>query len=96
VLDLLVDPARPAAGGALLGVAARRTRAAGGVALSALLPPAGPARRALLRAGFVRVPEALHPQVIRFSVRGFGRYADAPELRDARAWWLSWADTDVV
>jgi GNAT superfamily N-acetyltransferase len=96
VLDLLVDPAWPAAGRALVAVAARRTRAAGGVALSALLPPAGATRRALLRAGFVRVPEALHPQVIRFSVRGLGRFAASQELRDARAWRLSWADTDLV
>jgi hypothetical protein len=38
----------------------------------------------------------LHPQVIRFSVRGLGRFAGHPALGDARDWWLSWSDTDVV
>jgi GNAT superfamily N-acetyltransferase len=96
LVDLLVDPADPRAGRALLRLAARRARAQGGVGLSALLPGAGPMRRALLRAGFVRVPERLHPQIIRFSVRGLGRWASRPELADPRAWLLSWADTDVV
>jgi GNAT superfamily N-acetyltransferase len=96
VLDLLVDPEAPAAGRALLRAAARATRAAGGCALSALLPAPGPTRQALRRAGFVRVPEALHPQVIRFSVRGLERFAGHPALGDARDWWLSWSDTDVV
>jgi hypothetical protein len=96
VVDLLVDPAAPAAGRALVRAAVRRTRAAGGRVLSALLPPAGPTRFALARSGFLRVPEFLHPQVVRFSVRGLGRFADCAELRDPGAWWLSWADTDVV
>lgn len=96
VVELLVDPAAPWAGRALLRTAARYTRAAGGVGLSALEPPSGPARAALRRGGFVRVPERLHPQVIRFSVRGFGRFAGSPALLSPSSWWLSWADTDVV
>lgn len=96
VLDLLADPGSPAAARELARAAIVRTRVAGARALSALLPPAGPVRAALLRAGFVRVPEALHPQVIRFSVRGLGRFAERAELQEAGAWWLSWADTDVV
>lgn len=96
VIDLLADPAAPAAGSALLRAAARRTRAAGGVALSALLPGCGPVRPVLRGAGFVRVPEPLHPQVVRFSVRGLGRFASRSELTDPSAWWLSWADTDLV
>ncbi len=96
VVDLLVDPDTPAAGAALLRLATRRTRRAGGVALSALLPGHGPARQALRRAGFLRMPELLHPQVVRFSVRGLGRFADRTELTDPGSWWLSWADTDLV
>jgi GNAT superfamily N-acetyltransferase len=96
VVELLVDPAAPRAGPDLLRAAARYTRATGGLALSALLPGEGPVRAALRRAGFVRVPEALHPQVIRFSARGFGRYAGSATLVDPSAWLLSWADTDVV
>jgi hypothetical protein len=96
VVELLVDPAAPRAGRALLRSAARYTRAAGGVALSALLPAGGPVRDALRRAGFVRVPEPLHPQVIRLSARGFGRHAGSAALADPSAWLLSWADTDVV
>lgn len=96
VVELLVDPSAPSAGRALLRSAARHTRAAGGVGLSALLPPSGPMRSALRRAGFVSVPEPLHPQVIRFSVRGFGRFAGSATLADPSAWLLSWADTDVV
>jgi hypothetical protein len=96
VVELVVDPAAPEAGAALLRVAARRIRTAGGVALSALLPGAGPVRRVLRRAGFVRVPERLHPQTVRFSVRGLGRFAGHAALTDPDAWWLSWADTDLV
>jgi predicted N-acetyltransferase YhbS len=96
VMDLVVDPIAPAAGAALLRCAVRASRARGARALSALLPPAGAARRALRRAGFVRVPERLQPQVLRFSVRGLGRFAGHPDLADRRRWWLSWADTDVV
>jgi hypothetical protein len=66
------------------------------VLLSALRPPAGCARRALARAGFVRVPEPLHPQIIRFSVRGLGAYAGERALVDPRAWSIAWSDTDVV
>lgn len=96
VVDLLVDPDAPVAGMALLHAAAGRTRAAGGVALSALMPGHGPARQALRRAGFLRVPEPLHPQAVRFSVRGLGRFAGCGELLDPGSWWLSWADTDLV
>lgn len=96
IMDLVADPEADDSASALVRVAASATRAAGGVALSALLPPSGAARRALRRAGFVRVPEFLHPQVIRFSVRGLGRFRSCPELADPSAWWLSWADTDIV
>ena len=96
LVDHVVDPMLPAAGRALLRALVRRVRAAGGIGLSALLPPSGPTRRALLRASFLRVPELLHPQIIRFSVRGLGRFAGNPDVVDPRAWLLSWADTDVV
>lgn len=96
LVDLLLDPAAPDAGPLLLRTAARHARASGAIGLSALLPGRGPIRRALQRAGFVRVPEALHPQIIRFSVRGLGRFAGSSRLVDPRAWLLSWSDTDVV
>src|SRR5690606_22847357 len=96
VMDLLVAPEAPSAGRALLREAEGRARATGARLLSALLPPSGPTRSALLRFGFVRVPEPLHPQLVRFSVRGLGRFAGCEELVDRRAWWLSWADTDIV
>ena len=64
--------------------------------LSALLPGHGPSRDALRRAAFLRIPEPLHPQLIRFSVRGLGRWAGSTLLTDPRAWQLSWGDTDVV
>jgi len=96
IMDLVADPDATESARALVRVAASATRAAGGVALSALLPPSGAARRALRRTGFVRVPEFLHPQVIRFSVRGLGRFRSCPELADPSAWSLSWADTDIV
>jgi len=60
------------------------------------MPARGPIRSALLRSGFVRVPEPLHPQVIRFSVRGLGAHAADGALTDRRAWTLAWSDTDVV
>ena len=96
VLDLLLAPGEEQAGRVLLRAVAELSRAEGAVLLSALLPSPGPVRTALLRAGFLRVPERLHPQLIRFSVRGLGAWARSPLLVDSSAWHLSWSDTEVV
>jgi GNAT superfamily N-acetyltransferase len=96
VVDLLLDPDEPRSGPALLRALSAIARSEGCRAQSALLPRSGAERKVLRRAGFLRVPEALHPQVIRFSVRGFGAYANHAALVDPSAWLLSWADTDVV
>ena len=96
VHDFVLAPGEAHAGAALLDAAATLARREGGALLSALLPGSGPSRDALRTAGFLRIPERLHPQVIRFSVRGLGRYARSTLLVDREAWHLSWADTDVV
>lgn len=96
LVDWLVAPGAGEAARILLTELERTGRGAGVVLLSALLPGAGPARDALRAAGFWRVPERLHPQIIRFSVRGFGRHAAMGELFDPAAWYLTWSDTDVV
>jgi GNAT superfamily N-acetyltransferase len=96
LVDLLVAPGEARAGRELLRMLERRARAGGVQLLSALLPGSGEARQTLRDAGYRRVPERLHPQVIRFSVRGFGRFRDCPDLRNPSAWGLSWADTDIV
>jgi hypothetical protein len=96
LLDFVLPPGEGGAGRALLRAAARLARAEGAALLSALLPGEGPSRAALRSAGFLRIPEGLHPQIIRFSVRGLGRWADSRLLSDPSAWHLSWADTDVV
>lgn len=96
VVDFVLAPDEPAAGAALLRAAAGLARAEGAALLSALRPGSGPARAALARAGFVPVPEALHPQVIRFSVRGLGVHAQRTDWLQPRAWHLGWSDTDVV
>lgn len=96
LLDFLAAPGDPAAARALLRGVAALARQEGCALLSALLPGTGPSRDALRAAGFLRIPEALHPQLIRFSVRGLGRWAGSRLLADPRAWHLSWADTDVV
>ncbi|HVH05276.1 MAG TPA: hypothetical protein VNE71_04665, partial [Myxococcota bacterium] len=96
LLDLVAGSGEAAAARELLRGAAACARAEGACVLSALRPGSGPARDALRSAGFVPVPEALHPQVIRYSVRGLGRFAGDPRLADPRAWSLAWSDTDVV
>jgi hypothetical protein len=96
LVDFVLAPGEPRAGAALLRAAAGIARAEGAALLSALRPGAGSARVALGRAGFLPVPEALHPQVIRFSVRGLGAAARRSELLQPRAWTLGWSDTDVV
>jgi len=96
VVDLLVAPGAEAAGRALLRHLESGARTAGCTLMSALLPGSGPTRDALRTARYRRVPERLHPQVIRFSARGFGRFAGCPELGDPAAWHLGWSDTDVV
>lgn len=96
LLDFILAPGADTAGRVLLRACAGLAKAEGAVLMSALLPGAGPARAALQGAGYVRIPERLHPQVIRFSVRGFGRFARSTVLTDPASWHLSWADTDVV
>jgi GNAT superfamily N-acetyltransferase len=96
VVDLLAAPGEGVAARALLGALEEMARREGAELLSALLPGSGTAREALRRSGYWRVPEALHPQIIRFSVRGLGRWAGRSELVDPRGWYLSWSDTDVV
>src|SRR4030095_9121304 len=96
VVDLVLAPDAQRAGRALLAAAASLARGGGPALLWALRPGAGPAHRALRRAGFVRVPEPLHPQLIRFSVRGLGANAGRTDLVRARSWQLGWSDTDVV
>lgn len=96
VVDQVVAPDAVRAGRALLACAARIARREGAVALSSLLPARGAVRSALVASGFVRVPEALHPQTIRFSVRGLGAHAARRDLVDRSAWRLAWSDTDVV
>jgi hypothetical protein len=96
LVDFVVAEGEEAAGRALLGALAAWDRDQEAELLSALLPGSGPARSALRGASFHRVPEMLHPQLIRFSVRGLGAYANHPLLGDPAAWHLSWADTDVV
>jgi GNAT superfamily N-acetyltransferase len=96
LLDIAIAPGEEAAGGALLRFVHQIARSEGSALASALLPGSGPARTALRRAGYLRVPERLHPQLIRFSVRGLGRFAGHPLLANPRAWHLNWADTDVV
>jgi len=94
--DLLVAPGAPAAARLLLQATHATARADGAHLMSALLPGSGATRTALRAAAYLRVPESLHPQLIRFSVRGLGRWAGRPELTDSNAWLISWADTDVV
>lgn len=96
VLDLVVPPDEEQAGRALLRSLAGTARAQGALLMAALRPGRGAARRSLDREGYWGVPEALHPQLIRFSVRGFGRWAASNLLTDPRAWCLSWGDTDVI
>ncbi|MGH0033836.1 MAG: GNAT family N-acetyltransferase [Myxococcota bacterium] len=96
IVDLLVAPGEVEAGRALLDTFAETARREGAELLSALRPRSGATGQALGRFGFRRIPERLHPQVIRFSVRGLGRFAGRPELVDPASWHLSWADTDVV
>lgn len=96
VVDFVLAPGEAAAGAALLRAAAGIARAEGAALLSALRPGSGPARRALGHAAFVPIPEALHPQVIRFSVRSLGSSGVRRALLDPRAWHLAWSDTDVV
>jgi hypothetical protein len=96
LVDFAVAPGEAEAARELLRAIEDTARADGVQLLSALLPGRGDTRETLKAGGFRRVPERLHPQVIRFSVRGFGRFSQCPALTDPRAWLLSWADTDVV
>lgn len=96
LLEALADPADEGAGTALLAAVEACARGGRVHLLSALRPGRGRVDRLLRRAGYRSIPEPLHPQTIRLSVRGFGPFADSEPLGSPEAWWLSWGDTDVV
>lgn len=96
LVDWLVAPGDPRDAGTLLRAIEGDARRRGVALMSALMPGDGPGAESLGRAGYRRVPERLHPQKIRFSVRGFGRHRGLPLLVDLAAWYLAWSDTDVV
>jgi hypothetical protein len=96
LVDWLTAPGEVAAGRELVQEIENQARPDGVELISALLPGSGASREALRGAGFYRVPERLHPQMIRFSVRGLGRFSACQDLTNGSAWHLSWADTDVV
>jgi len=94
--DLVVAPRESKAARSLLEAAEVFARNEGAHVMSALMPGGGATLRALHDRGYRRVPEVLHPQLIRFSVRGLGCWGGRRVLADPSAWHLSWADTDVV
>lgn len=96
LVDWLVAPGDPRDAVAFLRAIEGDARRRDIALMSALMPGEGPGAEALGRAGYRRVPERLHPQKIRFSVRGFGRHEGLPLLVDLAAWYLTWSDTDVV
>lgn len=96
LVDFQVAPGEQGAGQYLLESLGRAASAQGVGLLSALLPGEGEARDSLRGSRFFRIPERLHPQLIRFSIRGLGAYADSELLANSSAWRLSWSDTDVV
>jgi GNAT superfamily N-acetyltransferase len=96
LVDFVLADGEDNAGMVLLRALTGVAREEGAEIMSALLPGSGPARRVLRKTGFRRVPGPLHPRLIRFSVRGLGRYAGHPTLVDPGSWSLSWAATDVV
>jgi len=96
LMDLSVVPGEHEAGSVLLQAFESWVREEGGHVASALLPGRGTARSVLRAGGYRRVPERLHPQVVRLSVRGFGDLAASSLLADPSAWCLSWGDVDVV
>jgi len=96
LMDLQVAPKHEDAGEELLRWAEGHARRCGAGVMSALLPSRGTAAAVLQRSRYLRIPERLHPQTIRFSVRGLGEMAGCRQLSDASAWTLGWSDTDVV
>jgi hypothetical protein len=96
LLEFMVAPGETASGQMLLRALASWARDHGAAILSVLLPGSGPTRASLREEGFHRIPEVLHPKLIRFSVRGLGAYSGHPLLTDSGAWFMSWGDTDIV
>ncbi|MBM4345945.1 MAG: GNAT family N-acetyltransferase [Deltaproteobacteria bacterium] len=94
VADLAVAPGEEQAGKQLLA-AAHAWGARSGCAIgSALLPGWGPARSVLRSAGYLQVPEPLHPQRIVLSVKALAPLPMAVDSADR--WWLAWSDTDLI
>jgi len=96
LMELLVAPGEVEAGRSAVRAFEAWLRARGGQIANALMPAHGASAAALRRCGYRRVPERLHPQIVRLSALGLGPLHGRPTLADPAAWWLSWGDTDVV
>jgi hypothetical protein len=95
VMELLADPTLSAALPTLLAAIEAQARAQSCAFVSAIVPPGSRYRGAFLAHAYLPLPERLFPQELHFGVR---RTSDEviPELLDARAWHLTWGDTNAL
>jgi hypothetical protein len=97
VLELLVDPAEPRAGRALLRQLAHHAGSCGADLLMAWNTPRSPTRPIFRWAGFAPLPEAVRPVELHYGCRIFNRRD--PYLLPCLApdsWYLSYLDSDTV
>ena len=97
LMDMLLEPDANHVGAALLMALGGWAKSGDAALMSALLPGSGPVREALGTAGYHSIPALFHPHRIVFSVRGLGRFSNSvSSLSNPHAWFLTWADTDIV
>lgn len=97
ILELLVDPAHDARGGALLRAAIGVARRRGCVAVLGWVPRTSPVGHHFHRAGFGRVPRAVMPVELFSGLRIFDRRDTALlDCLDPSAWYFSYLDSDTV
>ena len=96
LVDLLTLPGEPALASGMVAEAVRHFRSAGLDIVSCLMLEHSPYAKALKGNGFLLAPEKMLPQELYLGVRR--HTAEHPEdyLFNARNWFITWGDHDVV
>lgn len=91
LVDLAVVPGRPDVVAQLVDAAVAEGRERGSQLVATMLNAQTQERRAVQSRGFLRTPAAFH-----YIVRPTRDDVERSVLLDARSWWVTWGDTDVL
>jgi hypothetical protein len=96
IMECVVTKENPSAYKAILHKLENIARERQADSISVLLLPNHPQYKLFKQSGFIRVPRKLLPQKIYFAAKVLSKDIDASYVKDAKNWYISWGDLDVV